>query len=123
MNRSRAIAPIFLALLASLFLPHPAQARDRPGTPNGGFTGYCANSLLEEPAMCVEFQNTATEKVGFLMEWNENGTLMSSNLLGRAECRMRTAQAYSCRALHQWFSGRTDFKQADRLGELIDPTS
>jgi hypothetical protein len=122
-RRTAALAPVFLALLASLFLTQPAQARDRPGTPNGGSAGYCANPLREEPAMCVEFRNTATEKVGFLMEWTENGTLMPSDLSGRSECRMRSAQDYDCRALHNWFNGHTDFKQADKFSELINPTT
>ena len=117
------LMPALVMLLASLLLPATAQARDRPGTPNGGFTGYCANALSEEPAMCVEFRNTATEKVGFLMEWTENGALMPSDLSGRSECRMHSAQEYDCRALHHWFSGHTDFEQADKLSELINPTT
>jgi hypothetical protein len=71
--------------------------------------------------MCVEFRNTATEKVGFLMEWTENGTLMPSDLSGRSECRMQSAGNYDCRALHHWFSGHTDFKQADKFSEFINP--
>jgi len=123
MNRSQPLlASIFLGLLASMLLAQPAQARDRPGTPNGGFTSFCSSLLVEEPSICAGFRNTATEKVGFLMEWTENGVLMSSNLSGRAECISGSAQGYYCHALHQWFQGLTDFKPADHLDQLINPT-
>jgi hypothetical protein len=122
-NRRRGLlASIFLALLASVLLAQPAQARDRPGTPNGGFTGNCGPYLTEEPILCVEFRNTATEKVGFLMEWTENGVLMPSDLSGRSDCITHSAQFYYCRALHMWFLGHTDFEQAGHLDQLINPT-
>jgi hypothetical protein len=83
----------------------PSEARDRPGTPNGGHTWYCAITLDERPAICAEFQNTATEKVGFMMEWTENGRLLTPDLSGRSQCLSGSVQFYHCAALSHWFVG------------------
>ncbi|HEU5137438.1 MAG TPA: hypothetical protein VFU13_20010 [Steroidobacteraceae bacterium] len=108
--------------VASIFIGVPALARDRPGTPNEGSAWHCASTLLEEPAVCVRFRNTATEDVGFLMNWTENGQLQSSDVHMRADCIRHSAQHYSCNALRQWFSGNTNVEPADRLSELINPS-
>ncbi|MEO8064460.1 MAG: tachylectin-related carbohydrate-binding protein [Pseudomonadota bacterium] len=104
------LVALLAGFLALAVLSLPAQARDRPGTPNKGFAANCGYIETAEPAICVEFMNTATEKVGFLMDWTENGTHMSSDLSGRAECITRSAQNYGCMALPWWFSGNTNLK-------------
>src|SRR5215203_7090339 len=92
-------------ILASVYFIAPSEAKDRPGTPNGGYTGFCGSYLNEAPVMCVEFRNTAKEPVGFLLDWTENGRPMPTDLSGRGECRSREAQSYYCTALHKWFRG------------------
>jgi len=100
----------------------PSLARDRPGTPNESSAGYCASPLREPPKICVQFQNTATEAVGFLMHWTENGVVIPSDLRGRSECRLKEAQYFYCHALDRWFSGKTSITPPDKLSQLTHPT-
>jgi hypothetical protein len=119
----RAAFALLAGALASACLMVPAQSRDRPGTPNGGFAADCGSPLTEAPAICVEFRNTATEEVGFLMNWTQNGQLMPSDLRGRSDCRNRSAQHYYCHALKEWFLGDSHVNQLDHVSQLINPTS
>lgn len=108
------------ALLLATLASTPLQARDRPGTPNEGVVGLCSDPIREAPALCVQFRNTASEDVGFWMEWTENGAPMSSDLRGRSACITRSAQAYSCFALQGWFgdqSRRTQYRSIRNLPE------
>jgi len=63
------------ALTAFLaFAPDAAEARDRPGTPNNLTSSPCKSSN-GSPAVCIEFANTASERVYFESELTINGQL------------------------------------------------
>jgi hypothetical protein len=125
-TRHLPLATLLFGLLVSLVMPVPSEARDRPGTPNKGTAGYCPFSFMEGPTMCVQFQNTASEKVGFWLDWTENGTHMSPDLSGRSMCMdNHSAQTYYCYAL-TWFQGRKgsyvnfrEFPEGFRLRALL----
>jgi len=119
MNTFSGLSVAALALLAAA----PSLARDRPGTPNDSHAGYCGSPLIEFPKVCVQFQNTATEAVGFLMHWTENEKVIPSNLHGRSECRLKEAQYFHCNALKSWFYGDSSFTVPDKVAQLINPSS
>lgn len=48
-------------------------ARDRPGTPNNERAWQCNRPLSQPPAVCVEFNNTASEDVQFDIEFTVDG--------------------------------------------------
>jgi hypothetical protein len=66
-----------LVLASVLVTSHAASARDRPGTPNNEKAYTCGDYLAALPAVCVEFDNTASEKVGFDIEMTVNGEKVS----------------------------------------------
>jgi hypothetical protein len=119
MNALSRLGIAALAVLATA----PSLARDRPGTPNDSHAGYCASPLREPPKICVQFQNTATEAVGFLMHWTENGQVLPSDLRGRSECRLKEAQYFHCHALKEWFYGNSTVHAPDKIAQAINPTS
>ena len=71
----RALAALCVFVLASpLIMSDVADARDRPGTPNNEKAYRCNDVLRTAPAVCVEFDNTASEPVRFDIEFTVNGT-------------------------------------------------
>jgi hypothetical protein len=85
-NSGLLAAGLAVGLLAAL----PADARDRPGTPNNVKAYACGDALRDRPRVCVEFHNTASEKVRFETEVTRNGvpfpaTELKMECLGRKE--------------------------------------
>jgi hypothetical protein len=71
------------ALSALATISPPAAARDRPGTPNAEKARACGDWLTERPAVCVEFNNTASEPVWFETELTIDGEPAAVPELGR----------------------------------------
>jgi hypothetical protein len=62
-----------MLVLGGLSVPHPADARDRPGTPNHEALFVCGYKVSYRPTLCGSFNNTATEVVKIEMEMTRNG--------------------------------------------------
>lgn len=70
----RVATGLFLAgVTAAGVVATPAEARDRPGTPNNEKAYACGNHLAQLPQICVEFYNTASERVTFETEVTRDG--------------------------------------------------
>lgn len=92
-----------LGLAAAVLTPSQAVARDRPGTPNDVRVSSWGAPLLSPPELLVSFRNTASEPVGFWIEWTKNGIKMASTLQGMTtRCAERTADGHYCTA-REWF--------------------
>jgi hypothetical protein len=75
MRRSRLGA---LAAAAAVLAAPAIAFADRPGTPSGERAWQC-NGASEPPAVCVEFNNTATEPVRFDIEFTVDGVSVGEN--------------------------------------------
>ena len=98
---------------AVLALGSPAAA-DRPGTPNNQKASPCYNSVTQRPAVCVEFYNTATERVTFDIEFGV-GDRMWSGPRPNATCL--TQGNYNCNAAANFGGGGWNAIAEGRTGE------
>ncbi len=92
-----------LLVIAALCLGCPfSYAAGRPPPPDNPRGGVCSRPLSERPAICVYFKYSGDQRVGFWMEWTQDGQKMPSNFAGReVSCNYNYAR---CEAL-PWFHG------------------
>lgn len=102
----------FIALLSAFLSLAPAAAR--PGTPNNVVLTNCADVvgpgsyLFWPPAICVYFDNTATEQVRFEFMFYENNRLTSPNEFV-AYCFDKGRYGYDCTGALFFGEGVTDY--------------
>ncbi len=73
-RRRRALLWLLPMALAAVALTSPAEARDRPGTPNQEALYVCDHPAPGfAPVLCATFNNTASETVRFEIETTRNG--------------------------------------------------
>jgi hypothetical protein len=80
-NRAFSLLPIVVTLTVFATAVAPADARDRPGTPNNVTVFSCGRVDIEPPAICAQFDNTAKEPVLFDVELTVNGTPVALDAL------------------------------------------
>ena len=73
-GRRFALGWLLPAVLAGLALTRPAEARDRPGTPNQEQLTVCGTPApWYRPVLCGRFDNSASEKIRVEIEETRNG--------------------------------------------------
>ena len=91
--RSAVGALMMILVVSSLSMPRPAEARDRPGTPNNEALSVCAFEFLYKPTLCGHFNNTATEVVNIEMEMTRNGAPFAYDP-ARLDCNNATVRIH-----------------------------
>jgi len=88
-----------VAILVMECAPERTSARDRPGTPNRETAYACQKegtlSYSARPSICVMFNNTATERVRFDVEWTADGVKLTQEAFaGHVECARRVTPQF-----------------------------
>lgn len=84
-----------LTMICGAFAASAVVARDRPGTPTDVRAWECHDQRSQAMHVCVEFRNTADERVNFWIEWKVNGSPM--NLYEQwTDCIPSSMQGYYC---------------------------